>query len=71
MRSKERRAAHAAYTREHRARVREKGGIIVYAMITDPDAIRAWHYLQNMHGNNRDAIEAALVEYQEQLEKNP
>ena len=69
MRKKEIRDAHAAYTRQHRAKARERGGVIVYAMLTSPEAIKAWKELQKIHGSNRDAIEAAIIDYHEQLEQ--
>ena len=69
MRSEKTRNAHAAYTRQHRAKARERGGVIVYAMLTSPEAIKAWKELQAIHGSNRDAIEAAIIDYYEQLEQ--
>ena len=69
MRNQEQRDANAAYTRQHRAKVRERGGVIVYAMLTSPEAIKAWKAIQAIHGTNRDAIEAAIIDYHEQLEQ--
>lgn len=62
-------AAHAAYTRKHREAARQKGGLIVYALITSPEAIEAWHSLKKTFGSNRDVVEAALIDCHEQLEK--
>lgn len=56
------------YVQDYRTRARENGGVIVYAMLTDPTAIKAWAAIQKLHGNNRDAIEAAIIDYHEQLE---
>lgn len=69
MRKKETRDAHAAYTRQHRAKARERGCVTVYALLTSPEAIKAWKELQTIHGSNRDAIEAAIIDYHEQLEQ--
>ena len=69
MRNQEQRNANAAYARQHRAKVRERGGVIVYAMLTSPEAIKAWKTIQAIHGTNRDAIEAAIIDYHEQLEQ--
>lgn len=52
----------------YRKRLRENGGVIVYAAITDPKAIAAWNKLKEIFGNNRDAIEDALINSAEQLE---
>ena len=53
---------------DYRSRSRAKGGVIVYAMITDPVAVKAWKVLQETYGTNRDAIEAAIIDSYEQLE---
>lgn len=60
---------HAQYTRKSRAKAREKGGLIVYALITSPEAIKAWHALKETFGNNRDVVENALIDCHEQLEQ--
>lgn len=54
----------------HRSRARAKGGVIVYAMLTDPQAIKAWQWLQETYGSNRDAIEAAIIDSYESLSGN-
>ena len=51
----------------YRKRAREQGGVIVYAMITSPEAIFAWHQMQLVYGSNRDAIEAAILDSYEQF----
>lgn len=51
----------------HRELARAKGGVIVYAMLTSPEAIKAWKTLQIIYGSNRDAIEAAIIDSHEQL----
>lgn len=56
------------YVQDYRTRAREKGGVIVYAMLTDPDAIKAWAALKLLYGNNRDAIEAAIIDSYKELE---
>ena len=56
------------YVQDYRTRAREKGGVIVYAMLTDPEAIKAWEALKTMYGNNRDAIEAAIIDSYKELE---
>lgn len=56
------------YVQDYRTRAREKGGVIVYAMLTDPDAIKAWEALKLLYGNNRDAIEAAIIDSYKELE---
>jgi len=52
----------------HRSRARAKGGVIVYAMLTSPEAIKAWKKLQQTYGSNRDAIEAAIIDSYEQIQ---
>ena len=56
------------YVQDYRTRAREKGGVIVYAMLTDPEAIKAWEVLKILYGNNRDAIEAAIIDSYKELE---
>lgn len=56
------------YVKDYRTRAREKGGVIVYAMLTDPEAIKAWEALKILYGNNRDAIEAAIIDSYKELE---
>lgn len=56
------------YTNDHRARAKANGAVIVYAMLTSPEAIKAWRVLQETYGNNRDAIEAAIIDCHEQME---
>lgn len=56
------------YVQDYRTRAREKGGVIVYAMLTDPEAIKAWEALKLLYGNNRDAIEAAIIDSYKELE---
>ena len=56
------------YVQDYRTRAREKGGVIVYAMLTDPEAIKAWEALKILYGNNRDAIEAAIIDSYKELE---
>ena len=56
------------YVKDYRTRAREKGGVIVYAMLTDPEAIKAWEVLKILYGNNRDAIEAAIIDSYKELE---
>lgn len=51
----------------YRDRARSSGGVIVYAMITAPEAVAAWKKLQEIYGSNRDAIEAAIIDAYEQL----
>lgn len=51
----------------HRIKVRANGGIILYATITSPEAIKAWKMLQEIYGSNRDAIEASLIDSYENL----
>lgn len=53
----------------YRDRARAKGGVIVYAMLTDPKAIEAWKDLQTTYGTNRDAIEAAIIDWAENMEQ--
>lgn len=54
----------------YRKRAREQGGVIVYAMITCPEAIKAWQQLQLLYGSNRDAIEAAIIDSYEQIKES-
>ena len=54
-------ASHKKYVKAYRARQRRQGGVIVYAMITDPDAVTAWKELQKVFGSNRDIIEDAII----------
>lgn len=61
-------AAAKRRTHEYRNRARARGGVIVYAMLTCPEAIAAWKKLQEVYGSNRDAIEAAIIDAHEQLE---
>ena len=56
-------------TQHYRNKARAKGGVIVYAMITSPEAIEAWKELQETYGSNRDAIEAAIIEAKEHLDQ--
>lgn len=51
----------------HRIKARANGGVIVYAMITSPEAVAAWKYLQSIYGSNRDALEAAIIDSFENL----
>ena len=54
-------------TSKHRDIARANGGVIVYAMLTSPEAIVAWKKLQQTYGNNRDAVEAAIIDSYEQI----
>ena len=49
-------------TQNYRRNARAKGGVIVYAMITSPEAVEAWSELQDVYGSNRDALEAAIID---------
>lgn len=60
-------AARKKSTANHRQRARDKGGIIIYGMITNPEAIAAWNFLKEVYGSNRDCIEAALVDAHENM----
>lgn len=53
--------------RKHRKLAQAKGAVIVYALITDPEAIKAWKQLQELYGNNRNAIEACIIDSYEDL----
>ena len=59
--------AHKKYVKAHRERARRNGGVIVYAMITNPDAVTAWQELQKIFGSNRDAVEDAIITSYEQI----
>lgn len=54
-------------TQHYRENSRKKGGVILYAMITNPEAVAAWKELQKIFGNNKDAIEDAILTSYEQL----
>lgn len=54
-------------TQHYRENARKKGGVILYAMITNPEAVAAWKELQKIFGNNKDAIEDAILTSYEQL----
>lgn len=58
------------YVKDYRVRAKANGGVIVYAMLTSPEAIKAWHVLQKIYGSNRDAIEAAIIDCHEQMESS-
>lgn len=58
-------------TQEYRDRARTAGGVIVYAVITDPQAVKAWGELKKIFGTNRDAVENAIIDCYEQMEKTP
>ena len=55
---------------DYRKRAREKGGVIVYAMLTDSEAIKAWSELQKLFGSNRDALEDAIITSYEQIKES-
>lgn len=59
---------HRRRTDKYRSNARAKGGIIVYAMITTPEAVEAWNELKKVFGTNRDVIEDALITAYEQLQ---
>lgn len=54
----------------YRENARKKGGVILYAMLTSPEAIEAWKELQKIHGSNRDAIEDAIITTYEQMKED-
>lgn len=60
-------AAHKKYVKAYRERARRSGGVIVYAMITNPEAVAAWQELQKIFSSNRDAIEDAILTSYEQI----
>lgn len=62
-------AKSSAQVDRYRRRCRDRGGVIVYAMITNPKAVHAWKELQKLFGNNRDAIEDALINSYKELNK--
>lgn len=61
---------HCNRTRKYRKRHRDNGAVIVYAMITSPEAVEAWKQLREVYGTNRDTIEAALIDCYEALKEN-
>jgi hypothetical protein len=54
-------------TQKYRDQARASGGIIVYAMITTPEAVEAWKGLKEVFDNNRDLIEDALINSYRQI----
>ncbi len=60
-------AAAKRRTQKYRNQARAKGGVIVYAMITTPEAVTAWNGLKEIFGSNRDVIEDALISSYEHI----
>lgn len=55
---------------KYRQKVRAAGGVIIYATITEPEAVIAWRGLQEIFGSNRDAIENAIIDCYEMIKES-